>query len=555
MRSHFKRVHGRAGADETEYSVAVRVQALYGRSADQHQLKYVEVSEHAGPQATTSSDAAGYGLFGIPADVHCVPKSHAASVDGRDVNLFGKFYFAYKLLEWLNLEELGPFLHTPEDGSFELLKPICREILDDSRATTSAGFQMMLVKIVADVDKRSFFHEVQEGQTVDKYSAIWCRVLWVGCLAVAKPCTLTRHLTLTRQQSTAAEELVETLEAAVGSDDESYARAMPKAVAFSTHILRHRYGVTNRIDPDTGASVASAYIVPRAINLLSLQPSGTFVSYQHITHITAAIRYVLRSVMLYNTIHKLLDRATVDSDIGQFLSGNRSSAFAYCVQLHAACRSYGSHDQLPMITWATDDFTALRLTSGALLSLAALRQFLRELYDDAEALVPELCLHLDVPTYYARNLRDNYSNGEPGYSFLSEKTNHLPSEYLWTALHRDRALRGKYVVSDKIMVAAAQEYLKSSTKLLKTLFLLMHLTYGSPARMTEIDTWKHVNSVHGVRNVYCHPRGLVLLGLYNKTISMTGMKRFVVHLVPARLEKLFLTYLIYVRPLERYEPN
>ncbi|KAK9241505.1 hypothetical protein V1506DRAFT_510374, partial [Lipomyces tetrasporus] len=345
--------------------------------------------------------------------------------------------------------ELGPFLHAPEDGSFELLKRICRQILDDSRATTSAGFQMMLVKIVADADKRSFFHEVQEGQTVDKYSAIWCRVLWVGCLAVAKPCTLTRHLTLTGQQSTAAEELVEALKAAVGSDDGSYARAMQKAVEFSTHILRHRYG---------------PIIVPRAINLLSLRPSGTFVSYQHITHITAAIRYVLRSVMLYNVLARgddgpEEDEATVDSDIGQFLSGNRSSAFAYCVQLHAACRSYGSHEQLPTITWATDDFTALRLTSGALLSLAALRQFLRELYDDAEALVPELCLHLDVPTYYARNLRDNYSNSEPGYSFLSEKTNHLPSEYLWTALHRDRALRGKYVVSDKIMVGAAQEYL------------------------------------------------------------------------------------------------
>ncbi|KAJ8103445.1 hypothetical protein POJ06DRAFT_1113 [Lipomyces tetrasporus] len=69
--------------------------------------------------------------------------------------------------------------------------------------------------------------------------------------------------------------------------------------------------------------------------------------------------------------------------------------------------------------------------------------------------------------------------------------------------------------------------------------------------MTEVNSWKHVNSVNGMRNIYCHPRWLVILGLYNKTTSLIGKERFIVHLIPARLEKLFLTYLIYVRPLER----
>ncbi|KAK9364307.1 hypothetical protein V1509DRAFT_557132, partial [Lipomyces kononenkoae] len=97
----------------------------------------------------------------------------------------------------------------------------------------------------------------------------------------------------------------------------------------------------------------------------------------------------------------------------------------------------------------------------------------------------------------------------------------------------------------------ARQYLKSATKLLEDLFLLMHLTYGSPGRMTEVNSWKHVNSVNGSRNVYCHSRGLIFLGLYSKTTSLTGMERAIVHLVPARLEVLFLKYLIYVRPLER----
>ncbi|KAK9329102.1 hypothetical protein V1520DRAFT_187615 [Lipomyces starkeyi] len=38
-------------------------------------------------------------------------------------------------------------------------------------------------------------------------------------------------------------------------------------------------------------------------------------------------------------------------------------------------------------------------------------------------------------------------------------------------------------------------------------------------RVTEINTWKHVNFVNSSRNLYCHGRGLIFLGLYNKSTS------------------------------------
>ncbi|KAK9385128.1 hypothetical protein V1515DRAFT_582330 [Lipomyces mesembrius] len=295
---------------------------------------------------------------------------------------------------------------------------------------------------------------------------------------------LHHNLVLTPEQIESAKALMEALDIVsdcnIASDDVLFILAMEKAVELSTHILRQSYGITNKVDPDTGASRTSAYIVPRAINLLALKRNGAFVHCQQITHITAAIRYVLRGIMLYNvmTREEHDDESAIDRDISQFLSRHQSSTFAYCVQLHAACSSYGSHSQLPTITWATDDFTVL-------------------------------CLDLDVPTHYARRLRDNYSNTEPGYSFSTETANALPQDYLWVALQRDRSLRGRYIIDDKVMVGAARNYLKSSTKLLETLFLLMHLTYGSPARMTEIDLWKHVNSVHGTAAVYKTSNGIL----------------------------------------------
>ncbi|KAK9251346.1 hypothetical protein V1507DRAFT_393101, partial [Lipomyces tetrasporus] len=62
---------------------------------------------------------------------------------------------------------------------------------------------------------------------------------------------------------------------------------------------------------------------------------------------------------------------------------------------------------------------------------------------------------------------------------------------------------------------------------------------GSPARTTEVETWLLSNSVHSTRSVYCHPRGLIFLGRYNKTTSMTGHERMIIHLVPQELEVLF----------------
>ncbi|KAK9350911.1 hypothetical protein V1523DRAFT_49169 [Lipomyces doorenjongii] len=115
--------------------------------------------------------------------------------------------------------------------------------------------------------------------------------------------------------------------------------------------------------------------------------------------------------------------------------------------------------------------------------------------------------------------RDDYSNSTPGYSFISERMNELPVDFLWKALLRDLRMSSHYITGDNVVHATTRPYLELSIKLLEILFLLMHLTYGSPARMTEIDSWKHVNSVHGMRNVYCHQRGLVFLGLYNKQLQ------------------------------------
>ncbi|KAK9329089.1 hypothetical protein V1520DRAFT_187470 [Lipomyces starkeyi] len=121
-----------------------------------------------------------------------------------------------------------------------------------------------------------------------------------------KECTMTLNLVVTPGQTEFTKALMEALDIVsycnIASDDELYTLFMENAVELITHILRQSYGITNKVDPDTGASRTSVYIVPRAINLLALKRNDAFVHYQRITHITAAIRYVLRSIMLYNVM-------------------------------------------------------------------------------------------------------------------------------------------------------------------------------------------------------------------------------------------------------------
>lgn len=114
--------------------------------------------------------------------------------------------------------------------------------------------------------------------------------------------TLHAGLELTQDQTASVNDLVHDLERLKATPDvvdlATQSAALGNVVALSTHILRQQFEVVNRLLP-TGESVVSQYLVPRAISLLSLRPNGSFVSYLQITHVTAAMRYALRSTVLY----------------------------------------------------------------------------------------------------------------------------------------------------------------------------------------------------------------------------------------------------------------
>ncbi|KAK9371664.1 uncharacterized protein V1513DRAFT_428322 [Lipomyces chichibuensis] len=102
----------------------------------------------------------------------------------------------------------------------------------------------------------------------------------------------------------------------------------------------------------------------------------------------------------------IIDENDIDEECQKFLVPRKSTSFSYCVQVHVACNKFGRKHTVPTITWATDDFSALRLQNGSILTMNALKDFIQEQYEES---IGELCLGLQMPAHFARDLRDAYS--------------------------------------------------------------------------------------------------------------------------------------------------
>ncbi|KAK9241552.1 hypothetical protein V1506DRAFT_465881 [Lipomyces tetrasporus] len=549
MRAHTARHHPKQDADHTPVSV----QAFYARTVLRPQLAYVEVTEAGEGQPRVQ---AGSTLLGIPADLDDVG-GHGLAVEARDRNQFGDKFGAYHLIDLIDFEELSPWFLRPNVTGFDLLKKLTIAYIQGCWAYFKAGFQPLQAKIMKFDDDKQFFHAVQQHQTVAKYGEIWAKVLWLGCMAVRQPPpSVAICMSLTTEQTESATRLLHLIENfGLAITEEHSNRISAQIIQLSASVLYQESDTVNFTD-DNGVALASQLLVPRAINLLSLRPNGTFIQYGQITHIAAAITYCIRSTYMY-TVATRNDQASrsgeaIDNEVQRFLNPAGPTPYGYCVQVHGACRTYGSKYVLPTITWANSQYTALRLASGELLTVASLKAWVQELLSQCRDQVTELGFGVQLPRQLGKDMADDYSNSTPGYSFVTDTRNKLNTRLLLEALHNRSELQAEYVRGGVIVGAKAEAYAKKAAGLLEKLFILMHVTYGSPARITEVETWLLSNSVHSTRSVYCHPRGLIFLGRYNKTTSMTGHERMIIHVVPQELEVLFLQYFVYIRTFARY---
>ncbi|ODQ68779.1 hypothetical protein LIPSTDRAFT_108353 [Lipomyces starkeyi NRRL Y-11557] len=157
--------------------------------------------------------------------------------------------------------------------------------LDNCLKDVKAGFQPILAKIMQYDDRKEFFHAVQQQQTVTKYGEIWAQVLWLACMAVMyDPPSIAREIVLTHEQTEQATLLLGVIDGITTVISEEQSQQAADAIGqLSMAILQQESDIVNLTD-ENGVSLASQLLVPRAINLLSLRPNGTFVHRHHVLH-------------------------------------------------------------------------------------------------------------------------------------------------------------------------------------------------------------------------------------------------------------------------------
>lgn len=95
-------------------------------------------------------------------------------------------------------------------------------------------------------------------------------------------------------------------------------------------------------------------------------------------------------------------------------------------------------------------------------------------------------------------------------------------------------------------------WLKRTKTFLETLAVVIHITYGQPARAEELASVLIKNQTFGMRNIYWSRGRVMLATSYSKTRSTTGKEELVAGFLPKEVGDLLVKYLSLIRPTEAF---
>lgn len=155
-------------------------------------------------------------------------------------------------------------------------------------------------------------------------------------------------------------------------------------------------------------------------------------------------------------------------------------------------------------------------------------------------------------------LTDDFANTRVGYSFLDNPANQFGPDRrvaLFQGILSDPQLAGEFgfrVTPTGLSGHATRlhRYLNTAQDFRMLLMTAIHLSYGAPARGTELASTRIVNSPTAKRDVIIVGGRVAFVNLYNKTNAVTGRMEVVPRMLCAALSELVIQYLCLVRPLE-----
>lgn len=223
-----------------------------------------------------------------------------------------------------------------------------------------------------------------------------------------------------------------------------------------------------------------------------------------------------------------------------------------------------------VLSWSGDRL----LINQQSFSLDDLRSTVKGLYETArqQLLKDVLLLTLDerdqvrpsttmLPELFLDQLVDQPAEMSTGYSFLRHPDNDMESWQTWLLFRvieepalRERFIRGMDTTQQPPRTlwddAAVAAYMKAVRRFKETLFALVHLSGGAPARGTEITSVQCENSVEGVghRGVFVEAGLVSFTTTYHKGYDFSKKVKVIHRYVPREVSELVVYFLGLGRP-------
>ena len=171
----------------------------------------------------------------------------------------------------------------------------------------------------------------------------------------------------------------------------------------------------------------------------------------------------------------------------------------------------------------------------------------------AEEILEMLLVGVSLPELRENDIVDDHTKQSFGFQmrFVNDGLKNL----LLYHLYRDGQIKIRFFENPDVSIDnlvlnenEAKRYIKMHDQLCCLLSSLMHLTYGMPARSTEIYNLRFKNG-SSPRNIYFAFGQIMIITRYNKINDITGRSNSIARFLPSSLSRMFCIFILVVRPL------
>jgi superfamily II DNA helicase RecQ len=173
-----------------------------------------------------------------------------------------------------------------------------------------------------------------------------------------------------------------------------------------------------------------------------------------------------------------------------------------------------------------------------------------EILSDVKLPDTDFTTYEPVESFKNRNYRASAFT-EPANVYVNHKQDVIKA---WLGNRRKRATMVLNVTNDRIKWkrSAVMSWLDKCLVYLQLLFLLLQLTWGGPARISEMAVLRITNGQDERRNMYFDGTWIMFLFRYNKTRANLGRDRLIPRYPPPIVVKQLIYYFMLVRPAVSY---